>query len=284
MADSKSDDAPARKARETPASGKPVQLLRTPLQVTRSVWKALLLRESLTRLFSSRAAWFWLLMEPAAHVAYLMVIFTVIRVKHVGGLETAAWIMIGLLSFFAFRRTAFQCMNAVGSNRALFTYRQVKPVDTVLTRSILEGALVVVVSSTLILGSAFFGVDSLPDDPLAALAVFFGMWLLGLGFGLTTSVAVELLPEVGRVIGLVITPLYFASGVIYPIGSVPPPYRAWIMLNPLAHGIDAARKSFAERYHAAPEVSIAYIYGFALALLFLGLALHQRFSRKLVTQ
>ncbi|MCC2632543.1 MAG: transporter [Ramlibacter sp.] len=257
---------------------------RTSFEVTRSVWKALLLRESLTRLFSSRGAWFWLLAEPMFHIAYLMVIFTVIRVRHIGGFETAAWIMIGLLSFLAFRRTASQSMNAVHANQALFTYRQVKPVDTVLTRVLLEGVLMVVVTGTVVSAAVFFGVDAVPDDPLAVMAVFFGMWLLGMGFALTMSTVIELLPEVGKVVGFIMTPLYFVSGVIFPIASVPPPYREWVMLNPLAHGVEAARKSFAEHYHGAPETDVSYIYGFAIVLLFLGLALHRTFARKLVTK
>lgn len=257
---------------------------RTSLQVTRSVWTALVLRESLTRLFSSRGAWFWLLLEPIFHVAYLMVIFSVVKIRHIGGFEAAAWIMIGLLSFLAFRRTAAQAMNAVNGNKALFTYRQVKPIDTVLTRAILEGVLVVMVSGTLIAASAFIGVDTIPDDPLGVLAVFFAMWLLGLGYALVASVAIELVPEVGRILGFVMTPLYFISGVIFPIASVPPPYREWIMMNPLAHGVEAARKAYAEHYHGAPEASIVYIYWFALVLLFLGFALHRRYARKLVTK
>lgn len=257
---------------------------RTSFEITRSVWKALLLRESLTRLFSSRAAWFWLLAEPIFHIGYMMVLFTVVRVRHVGGFETGAWIMIGFLSFMAFRRTASQSVNAVHSNQALFTYRQVKPIDTVLTRSLLEGALLAVVSGVVIAGSVFFGVDAVPDDPLSVLAVFVGMWGVGVGFGLVMSVVVELLPEVGKIVGFVMTPLYFISGVIFPIASVPPPYREWVMLNPLAHGVEAARKSFAEHYHGAPEASISYLYGFAIVLFFLGLAVHRVFAHKLVTK
>lgn len=271
-------------ARKLPISTQVGVNPRTSLQVTRSVWEALLLRESITRLFSSRGAWFWLLAEPTFHIAYMMVLFTVVRVRHIGGFETGAWIMIGFLSFMAFRRTASQCTSAVHANHALFTYRQVKPIDTVLTRALLEGALVFAVGAVVIGASAFFGVNVVPDDPLAVLAVFIGMWGFGVGYGLVMSIVSELLPEVGKIVGFIMTPLYFISGVIFPIASVPPPYREWVMLNPLAHGVEAARMSFAEHYHGAPETSISYLYGFVISLLFLGLALHRIFARKLVTK
>jgi capsular polysaccharide transport system permease protein len=257
---------------------------RTPLQVTLSVWRALLLREAVMRLFSSRGAWFWLLLEPVWHIGYMMVMFAVVRVRHVAGIETTVWVLAGMLSFFAFRRPAVQCMNAVNANAALYTYRQVKPIDAVLTRAMLEGMLMVSTSVLLVFFVAMANIDVIPDDLAAVLEVFVGMWLIGTGFGMAASVAVELAPEAGRVIGLAMSPLYIGSGVIFPISAVPPPYRDWLMLNPLAHGLEAARQGFASHYHPVAETSMAYFYGCALVILFAGLALHRRYAGKMVTQ
>jgi capsular polysaccharide transport system permease protein len=256
---------------------------RTAFDVTISVWKALLLREAVARVVAGRAAWVWLLLEPVVHVVFLMFIFTVVRMRVVGGIDTSVWLMVGMLAFFMFRRTATQSRNAVGANQALFAYRQVKPVDTVLVRAALEGFLTVLIAIILFSGAILFGVGIVPDDPLAVLEAFFGMWLVGQGFGLVTSVASELVPEFGKVIGLVMIPLYFLSGVIFPIASVPQPYRTWLLYNPVAHGVEAARLGFAPYYHAVQELSVAYIYGFALTSIFLGLALHNRFATRLVT-
>jgi len=261
-----------------------MQPVRTSIAITLSVWKALFLREALSRLFSGRAVWFWLLAEPVFHVTYMLVIFTVIRVSTVGGIDTVIWLMVGMLAFFMFRNTGTQVMNAISANQALFTYRQVKPVDTTLVRGVLEGILILVIASILLAGAALFGHSVVPADPLAVLEAFFGLWLVGMGFGLMASVAGELVPELRRVINFVMMPLYMISGVIFPISVVPQPYRDWLLLNPVAHGVEAARLGFAPYYHAVPELSIAYIYGFALVSVFLGLALHRRFALRLVTQ
>ena len=265
-------------------AGNGAHIARTSLAITLSVWKALFLREALSRLFSGRATWFWLLAEPVFHVGYLVFIFTVIRVRTVGGIDTTVWLITGILAFFMFRRTGIQVMNAISANQALFTYRQVKPVDTLLVRGGLEGLLIIVIASILLGAAALFGHSVVPADPLAVLEAFFGLWLVGMGFGLMTSVAVELVPELGQVIKLVMRPMYVVSGVIFPISAVPQPYRDWFMLNPVAHGLEAVRLGFAPHYHAVPELSIAYIYGFALVSIFLGLALHRRFALRLVTQ
>lgn len=257
---------------------------RTPTSITLSVWKALFLREAVNRLRTGRAAWLWLLLEPVIYIVSLMVIFTVIRMHAVGGIDSAVWVMVGMLAFFMFNRTATRSMNAINANRALFTYRQVKPVDTVLVRVSLEGFLMILVTIILFAGAGLSGLAINPVDPLVVLEAFFGLWIVGAAFGLIASVAIELIPEAAKVIEFLSKPVYFLSGAIFPIAMVPPPYREWLLLNPVAHGLEAARLGFAPHYHAVPELSVTYLYGFGLTALFLGFALHHRFARKLVTQ
>jgi capsular polysaccharide transport system permease protein len=257
---------------------------RSPLSITLSVWHALLLREALSRLFSRRAAWAWMLLEPALHMAFLVFVFTVIRVKHVGGIETSIWLIVGLQSFFLFRRTATQAGNAVEANRSLFAYRQVKPVDAILVRSVLEGLLLIAVSLVVFCGLALLGVQVLPSDPLAVMQALLGLWLLAIGFGMVVAVGKDLFDEFSSMLTLVMLPLYLISGVIMPIASVPYPYREWLMYNPVAHGLEAARLGFAPYYHAAPELSVAYLYAWALVLLFMGLVLQVRFAQRLVSR
>lgn len=253
------------------------------IRSTYYVWKALFLREILGRLFSGRATWFWLLAEPVFHVTYMMVIFTVVRVRTIGGIHTALWLACGMFTYFMFNRAGRQGADALKANHALFAYRQVKPVDTVLVRAFTEAFLMVFVIALLLLGLYLFGVTSLPQNPLAVIESLFGMWLVGLGFGLVASVVGHLVPEMKRILNFIMMPMYMISGVIFPISVVPLPYRQWLMYNPVAHGLEAVRLGFAPYYHAVPELSIAYLYGCALILVFFGLALHRRFAQKLVT-
>src|SRR5690606_32810520 len=99
-----------------------------------------------------------------------------------------------------FRRTGMQSMNALGANGALFAYRQVKPVDTVLVRSALEGFLLVIIATLILGAAAILGYPVMPADPLKVITAFFGLWLFGLGFGLLASVANQLIEELGNVL------------------------------------------------------------------------------------
>lgn len=258
--------------------------MRDPLAITYGVYRALMLREALARVSAARFTWFWLLAEPVFHVAYMLVIFTVFRVTTIGGTDTFLWLMTGMLGFFMFSRTARQVRNGINANKSLFAYRQVHPIDTVLVRGVLEAFLMSLVAGLLLTGAALLGHSALPEDPLAVLLAFSGVWLAGLGFGLVASVAGELIPELGRIIDFFLMPLYMISGVIFPLSAVPLPYREWLMYNPVAHGLEAARLGFAPYYHAVPELSLSYLYGFALVCTFLGLALQRRFALRMVMQ
>src|SRR5690606_11239697 len=126
--------------------------------------RALFLREAVDRLFDKRAAWFWLLMEPVLHISFMTFIFTVIRTRTVGGIDVMVWIVVGMLAFFMFRRTAVQVMYAADSNKPLFAYRQVQPFDTSIVRGALEAFLMVLVSIVILTGVSLLGHEVRPDN------------------------------------------------------------------------------------------------------------------------
>lgn len=257
---------------------------RSSLSVTLSVWRALLLREALTRISGGRAPWVWLLLEPVFHMAFMVTALAVIRHRVVGGIDSAVWVMVGMLAYFMFRRPAMQGIEGISANRALFTYRQVRPIDTVMVRAALEGIVMVIVSLIVLCGAALLGMPVLPDDPLMVFGGFFGLWLLGLGFGMACSVPNELVPEFGHLLKFIMTPLYLLSGVLFPIALVPYPYLNWLMFNPVIHGVEAVRAGYANHYHPPADLSLGYLYAFALVLVLLGLALHVRFVQRLIAR
>jgi len=265
---------------ETPTPGGSKQ--RSPLQITLSVWKALFLREATVRLFAKRAGTVWLFAEPLVNIAILMFIFTVIKVRSIGGIDVAVWIMVGMLGFFMFRRTGMITMRAIQMNRPLFNYRQVKPVDAVLVRGVVEGVILLLVAFILLLGAGLIGIEVSPTGPLLALTHIFVLWCLAMGFGLITSVVTELIPELGEVLSLVMMPLFFLSGVIFPVSAVPVPYREWMLYNPIVHSVEGLRLGFASHYQPLSELDLWYPAATALVMIFLGLVLHRRFASRLI--
>lgn len=252
------------------------------LKLTSAVWKALFLREAGTRMFGSRMAWMWLIVEPLINVMWLVAIFTIVRVRHVGGIETPLWIAIGMLVFMTFRRTLTQVQNGIDANKSLFAYRQVRPGDVAVVRALVEGFLMFLISTAVFVLGAFLGWMAWPVHAWGVLEAFFATWLCAFGLGLVFAVMVKLVPEAGRIIGFIMMPLMMISGVVFPLAIIQEPYLSLLLLNPLAHAIEAARTAFSPYYHAVPGVDLVFVFQAALVLVFIGLILLRRFNERLV--
>lgn len=256
---------------------------RTPWQVTRSVWYALFMREAIARTMADRMAWFWMIAEPVAMIAIMVMIRTVVlgRDSHIAGADFIPWLIVGLFGFHLFRENMMRSIGAVEANQALFGYRQVKPVDPVLVRCYLEGMLKTFIFLLFILAGILLELDLIPDEPLWALFDWFSLWALGLGVGLVLSALSNLVPEVGRIVRLVSLPLLIVSGVIFPLNFVPHELQQYLLLNPIVHGLESLRSSFFSQYQAVKGVELSYLWDWALSLITLGLMLHLKFEMRL---
>ncbi|MGH8640348.1 MAG: ABC transporter permease [Burkholderiales bacterium] len=248
------------------------------------MWKALFLREALSRLAQDRIAWALIIVEPLAHVVLLMWVFSIgFRQRVLAGADVGIFIMLGILGFFLVRNIMNRAMDAIDASEALFAFRQIKPVDTVLARAVLEGLLVCVLFLVMLGGAGMLGYPIYPADPLGALRAVGALWLSGLGLGLVLSVLGNLVPELARMVRLLFTPLYFFSAVVYPSAMVPSTMRDALLVNPIVHGLESLRLAFMPAYRVPPGIDLGYLVAFAVVLIFLGLALHIRFKTQLMT-
>ncbi|PKO87763.1 MAG: ABC transporter [Betaproteobacteria bacterium HGW-Betaproteobacteria-12] len=260
------------------------EAFRSSFSVTLAVWRALFLHEALIRISGGRARWFWLLADPLAHMAFLAFVLTAFRSQLVAGMDTYLWIVVGLVSFFLFRRAAMQGMHAIDSNKAMFAYRQVKPVDTVFVRAALETFVMLLTGLFALVILRLLDRDIMPGDPLLLIVALFGIWLLALGIGLIFAVPIRLVQESAVILNFLFLPLYLVSGVILPVARIPFPYQEWLLYNPLVHGLEAARLGFAPGYLAIAGLDLNYLYAWGVGTVFIGLALQLRFSERLIAQ
>lgn len=257
--------------------------IRTPWQVTWSVWKALFLREFMTRITQDRLAWFWMLFEPIAFVVIFVAIRTVMlgSSRLIAGAEFVPWLLTGLLGFFLFRENMIRAIKAVESSRTLFSYRQVKPVDPVLVRCFLEGWIKTFILAGFIGVGLLLGLGMFPDDFPLALFGWISLWLLGFAAALLVSVLSALVKEIGKIVNILSFPLLLISGVMFPLHFVPNDILALMLINPILHGVELLRVGFFEAYHPVQGFSTTYLWLWILALLTLGLMLHIRFEIRL---
>lgn len=254
-----------------------------PYKNTLMVWKAIFLKDALSRFFGSRGAWGWLILEPVAHILIMSFIYALIKKISNGGVPIQLWMMVGMVSFFLFRRTAVQVLHAIDCNRAFFAFRQVRPFDAALSRAVVEAFSMFWVALVIAIAFVFAGFDLMPDNILLILLSLFGLWLLGLGYGLISSVMMRLVPDSGFILQIIMLPLMIISGVIIPVTSIPEPYRSYLMFNPILHGVEVLRLAFWSGYHTV-EVSLWYLYEWTLVFIVIGMALYRALETRLVTQ
>ncbi|WP_459618476.1 ABC transporter permease [Bordetella sp. 2513F-2] len=249
---------------------------RSPLKITRAVVFALVLREMLTRFGARRMGAFWMLFEPIAHVLLIMVIFGVIRDREVPGMDFPVYLATGLIPFFLMRNIALRLMDGISANQALFAYQQIKPMDTLVARTIVEFSLSACVYTVVILGMGFwFGYDISMADPLRWFVALATGVALSFALGIIFCIYTQFFPGAKTFIRLSFFFLYLMSCVIFPIWAIPTQYLEWVMWNPYLHIIDVLRSSVFEHYPIVHGIDLFYAMKVALVLLFLAMALYR---------
>ena len=235
---------------------------------------ALILREMRVRFGRSQLGYLWAVAEPLAYVAAFSAMFHFMDRHPPFGNSMALFFAAGVLPFQLFRNLGNQLAGSFSANQALLTYPIVQPIDTVVSRTILEVAtslfiILIVVSSFVISGSA-----PMPQNILRLFEALALLTLLGFGFGLASAVLITRINAWQNVSRLIMAPLLFLSGVFYSLDSLPMEARAILVWNPLIHGVEMFRDGYYSNYRAG-EVAPMYLFICGLLLTFVALTLER---------
>jgi capsular polysaccharide transport system permease protein len=256
---------------------------RSAWEVQRAVLFALFLRELKTRLGGRWMGVFWLLLEPVAHIAVMTTLFSLAHRATLPSIDYPVFLITGLIPFFLFRGLVTRLMEAIDANRGLFAYRQVKPIDTVIARALLEIALQSTVYLIALATLGWLGFDFLPARALELCGVSAVLVLLGASLGLFFGVATNEVPQARAIVRISLLPLYFISGVIFPVHAIPPQYLSLLQLNPVLHLIELSRACFFPQYHVLAGINLAYPAALALFSTFLALVLYRLRRQRLAS-
>lgn len=256
---------------------------RTPFKITRAVVFALVLREMRGRIGANRLGLIWVLFEPLAHVVALVAVFSAIRGRSIPGLDYPVFLLTGIIPFLLFKSVTLRIMDGVNANRALFAYRQIKPLDAFVARAIAEFSLQACVY-VLIMGTLglWFGHDVIPHRPLEWLYTLGVGLAFSFGLGLIFCVIAESMPEARTFVRLLFMPMYFMSGVIFPLAMLPAHLLPYILWLPYAHLVEYLRMSALPAYPHTFGISMTYPLVAAIVVMFVGMWLYRIRRLKLV--
>lgn len=220
-------------------------MARSPWAVMRSVGFALYLRELKGRLGGQWWGALWAVGEPLASTAVLLAIYALAKAHRLAGVDTLLFLITGLLPYQLFRSLVLRGMESIDANQGLLGYRQVRPIDTVLSRAAVELTLGTAVTTVALAVVAWLGHSVFPQRPLELLTSSMMLVLFGTSLGLViATLSAGPLARSRSVVRVAFVPLYLASGVVFPLSALPQGLRETLMLNPLAQLLEGLRAAF----------------------------------------
>jgi capsular polysaccharide transport system permease protein len=248
---------------------------RSAWQVQRAVLFALVLREMKARVNGQWIGAVWTVFEPLANILLVLLITGLLRAPMVGSFEYPVFLMSGLIPYFFFQKLVTRLLDGFDANRGLFAYRQVKPLDTLLSRAFVEGLFNVVVYGVTLLAVGWVGYHVIPDSLLGVLGVNLLTGALGFSLGLMLAVLSDDRPRLRSMIRLTFFPLYFASGVMFNVDALPRKVIDGLLWNPVLHIVELSRHAFNASYIPTDGINAWYPMAWTLVSLTLGLSLYQ---------
>lgn len=245
------------------------------------VLNALILREIKTRFGAHQLGYLWALIEPVLWISTFMAMFYFLDRGAPNGMDTASFIATGLVPFVLFRETVGRSVAAISANKGLLFYPQIQPLDLVLARALLEAATLFIVFMVLIaLAAGVRGVTPDVADWLTFLLAFGAAAALGASLGLCFMAGAVFFPAIERLLGPMLRPLFWISGVFFTANGLPPVARQVLMFNPVLHIIEFVRTGWFVEYQEE-HASAGYVLSWIVSLGFLGLVLERLARRRL---
>ncbi|MDR1554516.1 MAG: ABC transporter permease [Campylobacteraceae bacterium] len=249
---------------------------KSPFKQFTSVIFALFLRELKTRFGERRFGVFWTFVEPSIHLIILLLVFSFLRTRMMPQVPFELFLLTGIVPFFLFRHIATGLMSSIDANKALFAYAPVKPIDTFITRTILESVIYTIIFAVILFILWFWGeFDISIANPFGVVALYFLIILFGFSFGIIASIASTVFPSIKIVMNIILLPLYFLSAIMFPLWIVPAQYIEYLKLNPMLHLLELFKANFFSYYPLVDGINLAYPLGFEFILLFIALALYR---------
>lgn len=254
---------------------------RSSFTIFQAVVSALFLREVQTRFGTKKLGYFWALFDAMLMVLVFGALKSMVARSAMPGIDFPVFLAGGFLAFFLFKNIVSRSMNAFEANEALFSYSQVRPIDTIFARILLEVLVSAMATSVFLFIGLYFDFEmKVQDFNMVILAVSWFV-LFAFGIGLLSAVLGSFYENFKKIVNVLMTPLFFISGLMYTVESLPPLLRELILYNPLIHFIEMLHGYYFSALDTS-YVDYAYMFYWTFIPLFAGLYLYIRTEKKII--
>lgn len=248
------------------------------LAIQRRVIGALLMREIITRYGRNNIGFLWLFVEPLLMTFVIVLMWKFLRADRYSTLNIVAFAITGYPMMMMWRNASNRSIGAISANASLLYHRNVRVLDTILARMILEIAGATIAQIVIMAVLIAIGWIEMPADMFYMLMAWLLMAFFAIGLGLVIcSIAFNFEPfgKVWSTISFVMMPL---SGVFFFVHNLPQQLQHYVLMIPMVHGTEMFRAGYFGDSVTTYE-NPWYILLCNLVLLLLGLAVVARFSK-----
>ncbi len=269
---------------ENNLSGNPIAGNLSGFEIQKNVISALVYRELKTRVSQVKFGVVGVFLEPVGVLAVFLIIFSLLR-GYRADIDIELFLISGILMYTLFTEIAIRSLNALDANEALFFYKPVKPVDTVIARTIVESCLYGIVFIVLVSFIFLFKEKWILQNFYLLISSYLGLILFSFGLGLNIMIIGFKIPVLKQLFPLFTRPLWFISGIFFSINTVPFNIRPFLSWNPIFQSIELVRHSFSSNYFIPSEViSLTYLWTVGFIITSWGLYIYSRSERFLLTR
>jgi capsular polysaccharide transport system permease protein len=258
-----------------------MEKLREGWRIQVRVIGALLVRELNTRFGRENIGFLWIMAEPLLFAGLVSIVWTMMRGAEENGIGIVAFIGSGYIPLTFFRNSVNRSSKVVEANSGLMYHRQVKMLDFVFTRVLIEciGAMMAYVFFACVLG--LFGLFPIPYN----IGIVIGGFLLYSLFTLSVCLLLAPLSELSDVVEkfLPITTYIMIpfSGTFNMASWLNPKLRDILLWSPPSNAMEIMRYGlFGGKVE--PSYSIENTLAFSMACMLFGLIMCRQIRRKLV--
>jgi len=255
------------------------QSLLRSLIIQGRIMHALLMRAVITRYGRQNLGVLWVFVEPMIFTLGVTALWTAAGMNHGSSIPIVAFAVTGYSSVLLWRNCANLSIGAIQSNTALLHHRNVRVLDTILVRCVIEIAGVAASFSILSMLFIYLGWMEFPVD---ALQVFFGFFMLA-WFGTALALVIAAATSFSHVVEKLWQPttylLFPLSGAAFMVDWLPPAFREVVLFLPMVHGIELLREGYFGNI-VRTYYDVGYMASICMLLTLFGLWLVREASRR----
>lgn len=252
-----------------------------PLAARARIVFAIVLRQMKIRSGEDRFGYLKEILEPVVIISMLSLMLTIRRgaAPPVGD-SYPLFIATGYLPFKAYSYLSSDVRRSAGRDSGILGLPAVHALDALFATVALKALTVLLIMIIVMLGMNLIGYRVIPGDPLDVLQAFFWVSLFGVGFGLVSSVMLEIVPMYKWVHKILTFKLLFVSGVFFLPELMPPEIRYYLAFNPLLHAIAWFRSAFIDGFDSW-VLDRGYLVWWSISLFAAGLLVTRVFRTRL---